>query len=98
MTSAPAPSWEGTAGRQPTGTGTEFEWTPPKPAVAPVEGHGRMVGSPFANAQPNFELSPPGAEKTAVSLDELKRMCKGMRLLSLFHGFSRPRDGIEHFA
>ena len=43
-------------------------------------------------------LGTTGIESPFISLTEFKRVCTGMRLLSLFHGFHRPDDGLEHFA
>ena len=39
-----------------------------------------------------------GTERSTMSTSEFKRACVGMKLLSLFHGFRRPDDGLEHFA
>ena len=33
-----------------------------------------------------------------MTISEFKRVCKDMVLLSLYHGFRRPDDGVEHFA
>ena len=60
------------------------------PGLMHVESNTLPRGQPFAvTTQP---LATP------LSDADLRKVSAGMRLLSLFHGGSRPLDGIEHFA
>ena len=54
----------------------------------------RSDRQPFADDCERTKVS-----HTALPLTDpdFLRICKGMTFLSLYHGFARPNDGIEHF-
>ena len=56
---------------------------------------------PFAaseDANVQITVGDGTTEQANMSLSEFRRACNGMKLLSLFHRFRRPEDGIEFFA
>ena len=56
---------------------------------------GSSPDAPFARRQ--IPVSR-GTVRTDMTIEEFKHFCKDLKWLSLFHGFRRPKNGLEAFA
>ena len=85
---------------QPSNAGTsqhtanpDFAWFDNNPRVA-----NRRVDLPFAIAEPSeIELAPQGVENTAISIENLKHLCRNETIV-IVSWFSLPFDGVDFFA